>query len=55
MNYYEINVKILVEAKSADSAKDIVENVIDDAVQNINEFQDYEISVTNIIGIKESI
>lgn len=48
MSYYYVDVRILVESDSIANAKDIVENIVDDAQQNIDSVQDF-----SIIDIKQ--
>ena len=51
MSYYEINVRILVEAVNADSALDIIENIIDDAQSSNDAMQDYRLYYKDIKGV----
>ena len=42
MSYYYVNVCVLVESDSIANAKDIVENIVDDARTHISSVQDFE-------------
>ena len=41
MSYYYVNVCVLVESDSIANAKDIVENIVDDARTHISSVQDF--------------
>ena len=43
MKYYTIKVEILVESKDENTAKDIIENLIDDIQQKNKEVQDFQL------------
>ena len=43
MKYYTIKVEILVESKDENTARDIIENLIDDIQQKNKEVQDFQL------------
>ena len=51
MNLYTVKVEILVEAVNADSARDIIENIIDDAQSSNDAMQDYRLYYKDIKGV----
>ena len=48
MKYYSVKVEILVEAEDADEARDMVENIIDEAQSSNEAVQDYKLFYKNI-------
>ena len=51
MNLYTVKVEILVEAADADNARDIIENIIDDAQSSNDAMQDYQLYYKDIKGV----
>lgn len=51
MNLYTVKVEILVEAEHADNARDIIENIIDDAQSSNDAMQDYQLYYKDIKGV----
>ena len=51
MNLYTVKVEILVEAADADNARDIIENIIDDAQRSNDAMQDYQLYYKDIKGV----
>ena len=51
LKLFSVKVEILVEAVNADSARDIIENIIDDAQSSNDAMQDYRLYYKDIKGV----
>jgi hypothetical protein len=51
MQLYSVKVEILVEAADADNARDMIENIIDDAQSSNDALQDYRLYYKDIKGV----